>query len=265
MILSALLVVSALVMNGLLQEYMNDASIPKEDRRKVYKYFGSFSRSVVSIFEISFASHAPMCRTIMENVSEWYAVFFLLYKCVVGLSVFKVISGVFLHETFKVCTEDDELMVIQKRRAKKTWTAKMEKLFAHFDDDDDGIITWTEFENVIKHNEEVSHWLSAMDLDITNVERLWHLIDDGDGSLSAPELVTGISKLKGPSRSIDTHHTAQVSERMSVMMKEVHDMVQKLQQQPPVCSFRLNPQAYAPRNESNPTNITATPQHVIVL
>ena len=45
-------------------------------------------------------------------------------------------------------------------------------------------------------------WLSAMDINVNNFERLWMLLDNGDGQLTAEELVRGLGRLRGGAKSI---------------------------------------------------------------
>lgn len=219
-ILATLLLICSLCMSSFIADYLENVDKPG-DKKKVYEYFGTFTRSLVTIFEISFASHVPVCRVLMENVHEAYAIFFMVYKLAVGLSVFKVITGVFLHETFKVCSEDDELMIIQRKRNQQKYTAKMKKLFAKIDERGDGTLSWEEFDQVMR-TDEVRMWLGAMDLDTRHPDRLWRLLDDGDGSLTAPELVKGISHLKGPSKSADMHHLIRELADVQKVVTDIH-------------------------------------------
>merc|ERR1712146_190646 len=46
-------------------------------------------------------------------------------------------------------------------------------------------------------------WLAAQELDASDGEKLFTLLDKGNGHLSALDLVQGVSHLKGASRSID--------------------------------------------------------------
>merc|ERR1719181_650019 len=137
MILFVLCILFALALSSFLADFLEMGEPGNAQYTTVFKYFGTFSRALVSIFEISFASHVPAQRALMENVDETYAWFFVGYKCIVGLSVFKVITGVFLHETFKVCSEDDELMIIQKKRQLKKYIRKMQNLFDKVDESGD--------------------------------------------------------------------------------------------------------------------------------
>ena len=54
---------------------------------QVFLHYGTFTRTFLSMFEILFANWSPPCRVLVENVSEWFSVFFLLYRCVLGFAV----------------------------------------------------------------------------------------------------------------------------------------------------------------------------------
>ena len=41
---------------------------------------GTFTRTFLSMFEIMFANWSPPCRVLVEHVSEWFSIFFLLYR-----------------------------------------------------------------------------------------------------------------------------------------------------------------------------------------
>jgi len=230
----------------------------REQRRQVYKYFGTFTRALVTIFEISFASHVPVCRTVMENVDEGYAIFFLIYKCVVGLSIMKVITGVFLHETFKVCSEDDELMIIQKKRAMEEHKKKMEKLFARVDESGDGVLSKDEFTKVMK-DEWVKTWLSAMDLDTSHVERLWKLVDDGDGNVTAGELVKGVSKLKGAAKSVDMNHIVHEIDSIKAFSKRIFRDVGEMRSNLLIVAGRVEAVGLSERGWLDPAMLLKSP------
>ncbi|CAJ1396819.1 unnamed protein product, partial [Effrenium voratum] len=46
-----------------------------DDQREVYMYFGTFSRALLSLFEMTLANWPPVCRMLMESVSEWWMPF----------------------------------------------------------------------------------------------------------------------------------------------------------------------------------------------
>merc|ERR1712224_582629 len=103
----------------------------------------------------------------------------------------------------------------------------MKQLFSKVDKNGDGDLSWEEFEAVTK-NDWVRTWLSAMDLDITHAERLWRLMDDGDNKMTADELVKGISRLKGPSKSIDLLHLAHEIGLIASLLHDIRETVHKV-------------------------------------
>merc|ERR1712007_302816 len=119
-----------LCLNSLLKDYMKDADNPVYVRRQIFKNFGTYSRTMITMMELTMGNFMPVCTLLIEHVDEMYGHLVLVYKMAVGFAVISVIRGVFLHETFKAASSDDELMVMQKNRAQKSHEKKMMRLFA---------------------------------------------------------------------------------------------------------------------------------------
>merc|ERR1712048_557255 len=111
------------------------------------------------------------------------------------------ISGVFLHETFKVASTDDELMVVQKKRATQKHVMKMKKLLQMADASCDGCIEREELRSVLQ-KPVMRTWLSAMELEVGDADLLFEFLDNGDEKLTAQELIDGVARLKGVARNI---------------------------------------------------------------
>merc|ERR1712232_1055758 len=78
----------ALVLNAILFEsYFTDESQPEEERRFVYQYFGSFTRALLSMFELTLANWPPVTRMLTEKVSEGFMFFCLFHKLTIGFAV----------------------------------------------------------------------------------------------------------------------------------------------------------------------------------
>merc|ERR1719353_1089483 len=97
--------------------YFHDESQPLDERQKLYEYFGTFTRAMLSMFEITLANWPPICRLLSEEVTEWFMVLCVIHKLTIGFAVVGVINGVFMQETFKVASSDDVIMVRQKAKA----------------------------------------------------------------------------------------------------------------------------------------------------
>merc|ERR1711920_568900 len=91
---------------------------------------------------------------------------------------------------------------MEKRRATENYAKKLKTLFDQFDIGGDGAITCDHFEALMKDPEN-RIVMSALGIDPTDVESIFRLLDDGDGSLTAKEFVEGASRIRGQARAID--------------------------------------------------------------
>jgi hypothetical protein len=193
----------ALIMNFALRDYFENDHYPEQVRRDVFKYFGSFSRAMLTMVEMTLAHWPPVCRLLVENVNEWFMLFCLGHKLTIGFAVIGVINGVFLQETFKVSATDDSIMMRAKERDVRVYGAKVSRLFQATDQDGDGVVDSSEFHTVMA-DPEISTWLSTMDLPVRDPVSLFKLLDaDGGGSLNAEEMVRGVLRLRGAAKNVD--------------------------------------------------------------
>jgi len=180
-----------------------DASVATDTQQKIYEYFGTWTRAMLSMFEITLANWPPICRLLTEEVSEWFAVVCLVHKLTVGFAVVGVINGVFMKETFRVAETDDIIMVRQKTRCANLHRKNMQHLFDALDSSGDGRVSKREFRNLAEFP-TVKMWLGSMDLCTDDLDTMFQLIDiNGDGGISFEELMIGVAKLQGSARSID--------------------------------------------------------------
>lgn len=215
----------ALVLSTFLLPYCLDESYPYDDRAEVYRYFGTFSKAMLSMFELTLGNWVPIARILSEKVSEWYTIFTLAFQVVLGFAVIKVITGVFLTETMKVASMDDSIMLKSKERAVRLHKEKMRRLFQHADIDGDGGIDCQEFQELLA-DKEARSWLASMELEIWSEkdgQDLFEMIDDGDGQVTLDELVKGVARLKGQARNVDL---ALLAQRVGDLRREIFTMQQ---------------------------------------
>jgi len=220
-------IAAAMFLSQALESFLTDKSVDVEVRYLVYSYFGSFSRATLSMFEVTLANWAPACRVLVNNVDEWYGAFFVLYKCSVGFSVINVIIGVFLHETFKIAQNDDEVMIMQKNTENATYHEKLFQLFTEADTSGDGLLTKAEFDN-IAHNERVVSYMSALNVDIHELDALFMMMDEGDGKMDFHEFFSGVKRVKGPAKSIDVVHLLYDCQKLGKVLCDVDEKLDTL-------------------------------------
>jgi hypothetical protein len=193
----------ALFLHALLEPYILDEQKPEAARLQIFKFYGTFSRCMLTMFEMTLGNWMPPCRALVENVSEWWMLFSLAHKTVIGFSVVAVITSVFIQETFKAATSDDRIMIMGKERARKTHIKKISALFRHADYNGNGVIDVHEFLNTLADS-GLRTWLAAMGLEVRDNLQFFALLDaNGDGQITVQEFVDGIGRLKGTATSYD--------------------------------------------------------------
>jgi voltage-gated sodium channel len=204
MLLVVVQMLIAFVIFFLLSEaYFKNELYPIEERRKVFEYFGTFSRAMLSMFEMTLANWPPVCRLLVENFSEWFMIFFITHKLTIGFAVIGVINGVFMQETFKVASSDDAIMMRSKEREVRTYSEKMKRLFVAADESGDGMVDFEEFRSICD-DAEIRTWLSSMEIPVRDPEILFRLWDVSEkGELSADDMIRGALKLRGAAKTVD--------------------------------------------------------------
>jgi len=194
----------ALIVGQILNvTYFANGSGTIEGKHAIYEYFGTFSRSLMSVFELTLANWTPVTRLLSEEVSEWFMFFCVLHKLTIGFAVIGVINGVFMQETFKVASTDDVIMVRQKEKAMERHRKNMEELFHGLDSSGDGHVNLEEFCELANYP-TVKAWLASMEIRTDDLDTMYHLMDsDGSGGITFEEMLHGMETLKGHARSVD--------------------------------------------------------------
>jgi hypothetical protein len=190
-------------LNQLLAIVIYDESVDSELREDVFEYFGSFSTTMITMFEITLANWVNVCRMLMK-VSEWYGILIVIYRCMFCFAVVKVIQAVFIAETNKLVAADDEVKLRNKAKAQKAGLKKMQTLFKELDSSD-GRVSREEFTTFFGDPKVKIYANTFLDLESHDPVELFSLLDEGeeDGSISMESLFSGLSKLKGPAKSRD--------------------------------------------------------------
>eukprot|EP00439_Symbiodinium_sp_Y106_P077021 s62_g16.t1 len=180
-----------------------DVHEPEERRQEVYKYYGTFTIAVLTLFEVFFANWAPACRVLVENISEWYSLLFLIYRCGIGFAVINVVNAVFVQQTMQVAKGDEEVLLLEKQKAEEKYMKNVGKIFQTLDTSGDGLLSWAEFE-VLLQDRKLKFLLDKLEIAAGDLKTLFDLLDDtGDGEISVEEFLEGITRFKGAAKSLD--------------------------------------------------------------
>jgi len=202
-IVAAYMLMSSLFVCQTVQEYMRDDGNPIDDRKWVEENYGSASKALWSMFEITFSGGWPTWVTpLVEKVSLFYAFYFAVYVGGVVFAVIRIITALFLKDTLAVAANDEEMMLQRKAAERAQFATKLNELYRTADTTGDGMIDWSEFRVLLEYP-EAKALFSSIEFDTHEMESLFKLLDDGDGQVSFEEFLSGILRMKGTARSQD--------------------------------------------------------------
>ncbi|CAE7295901.1 SCN11A, partial [Symbiodinium sp. CCMP2456] len=232
--------VAGMILSTLTVDFIKDDSKPSEVRGDVFLYYGTFSRTTLSMFEILFANWSPCCRILVENVSEWFSLFFLLYRCVLGFAILNVVNSVFVQQTMKTASSDEELAFKQKQRDAELYTKKVRKLFQTMDASGDGAINLEEFAKLVQ-SPKLRFWMSQLELEYHDLLSLFEFLDNGDGQITLTEFIEGAARrsgcchfircIKGSAKALDIWR---METKVEVLFEEVLGLLRKHGEMPPL-------------------------------
>merc|ERR1711920_304311 len=113
-------------------------------------YFGTYTRSMLSMFELTLANWPIICRFLVDEIHEVLGVFCVLYKLSIGFALIGVINGVFIQESFSVATNDEFIMVRKRMRQMKQHAERITRLFQLADENGDGMLSKDELEDMLE-------------------------------------------------------------------------------------------------------------------
>lgn len=202
-LLGVCMMMGSLVMGNLLQEFIKDPNEDEEWRLWVWTYYGTAYRAMYTMYELTFAGNWPTrARPVLENVDHSYALFYVVYVTFIVFAVIRVITAVFLRETLEAANNDAELIVQERLRQKAKYVKKLEGIFVAMDESGDGMLTEEEMTELLMDH-RVQAYLSSMDLDLSEGEALFRLLQNGEGMVTYEDFIDGVMRCKGPAKAID--------------------------------------------------------------
>jgi len=213
--------VAGLILSTLCRDFLLDETADLDIREEVFRYYGTFSRTFLTMFEILFANWGPPCRVLVDQYSEWFTLFFLTYRCVLGFAVLNVVNAVFVQQTMKTASSDEELAFKQKEKDTASYIRKVKKLFQTVDASGDGAINLQEFSKLVQ-SPKLKFWLSQLELEYHDMLSLFEFLDNGDGEITLMEFVEGASRLRGNAKTLDIWR---VETKLEVLFEEVLNAV----------------------------------------
>jgi len=205
--------IAGMFLGQMVQAFIGDETADIDARKAVYRYYGTFTKTQFTMFEITHVNYSSAARVLVDNISEWWCWFFVVYRCLVAFAFLQVIRSVFIQMTLKVADRDKDLVIHNKRASLRELHSKLGDIFNLLELDGDGAMSFDEFVHQL-NKDSTKIWLSALDIDVSDPEGLFELLDlKGNGEVALAEFIFGAAQLRGPAQSRDLFHLQTLVER----------------------------------------------------
>jgi len=210
-----------MVLSQVLTLYIQDESQDLKNRLEVFHYFGTFTQSMITMFEITLANWVPCCRTLNRAVSEWFSLFFILYRCMFCFGIVKILTAVFITTTNRAVATDDECALRRQDMEFNALSAKLADLFHEIDTNKDGAINRHEIA-ALREDPLIKKWARSLEIPIHQLDDVFEIIDtDADGAISLDEFLTFTQLVRIGSSKLD-------SMRVILMLKSLCQKLDRL-------------------------------------
>eukprot|EP00931_Biecheleriopsis_adriatica_P003422 TRINITY_DN10502_c0_g1_i3.p1 TRINITY_DN10502_c0_g1~~TRINITY_DN10502_c0_g1_i3.p1 ORF type:complete len:657 (+),score=115.21 TRINITY_DN10502_c0_g1_i3:84-2054(+) len=169
-------------------------------------YFGSLAVAMYTLF-LSIAggidwgdAAAPMLA-----LGTPLGILFCMYIAFAVLCVLNIITGVFVENANRLCSTDEEMVLLEQMEERRKWFAEVRCLFESADEESDGTIDASRFIERMK-DVRMQAWMRKLGVQVEayTAEALFHLLDfDGDGLLGFDEFAEALESIHGSAKSID--------------------------------------------------------------
>ncbi|CAJ1408873.1 unnamed protein product [Effrenium voratum] len=149
-LLGVFMTMGALMMGNLLQAFITDEALLLDDRKWLWERYGTAFRATYTLFDV--------------------------YITVVVFAVIRVISAVFLKDTFDAAQNDAENQVTDKMRVKAQYVNKLHAIFQAIDESGTGMITQERLVSILE-NPKVAAYFETLGVDVHEGRALFHLLD----------------------------------------------------------------------------------------
>jgi len=230
-LLGIVMLMAALFLCSSLHDVMHDRAIDWETRKWLNRMYGTSARSFYTVFELTFSGGWPnYARPLVEDVSPWFAAFFIVYIVTIVFALFRIISALFLRDTLALAADDAHLAVQQKMTQKEKSAQQMLEFFTAADVSGDGVLSQEEFDNILR-DEKVKAWLSLMGLDVHETSELFTLISNNTGCVDREQFVEGMLRLKGQARAEDVLQIVHSNRKIAADLTALKRVIARSQSQ----------------------------------
>ena len=193
---------------------------------QVFQYFGSVWQTTLSLY-MTMASGDDWSKfyNALADLGGIYHYIFLLYTFVFGLSIFNVLTGVFVDRAVAAAIPDREQQILEERRRLWQQKNKLREIFDCMDSDADGRISEQEFSMCMRDPDMVAY-LSTANVSVRDARYFFRLLCEDDRHVDIDRFVHGCMAMKGSATALDM-------QKQLYHIKELEQILRRWEQRQP--------------------------------
>jgi hypothetical protein len=197
--------------------------------QEIHTLYGSLLRSMMTLFltisgglEWSKAA-GPLVKL---GTGTLYGIIWTAYIAFMVFGMLNVLTGIFVEQAMNAMANDKDNMIQSQLDERDSLIRTIEKVFKDSDTDGSGEVTEQEMDLLLDDPELIAY-LNAIGIDHSEAKGLFTLLDDdGSGSVSIEEFVTGFLRLKGGAKAVDMVTLMYENRKI---FKKINKVVQEVQ------------------------------------
>jgi len=229
-LLTGIMVLSSIFVVQVLSTYIQDENLSHEMRLLLFTNFGSFSRGMLTMFEITIpglGGWGSVVHIVIDEVDPAFGIFFTFYVAVVCFASLRVISALFIKQTMLIASSDDETVLQERMRQKGRYVYTLRQAFNDVaPKQHHGSVNEEEFQIIMK-DRRVINCLTVLECEITNVSKLFMLLDSGSGRINCDEFLAGMFHMKGGAKSMDVVTLIYETQKITRIAQDIHQRFSK--------------------------------------
>lgn len=196
------------------------------DLEELQESWGTVTKSMFSLYKVMFGGKewGNLYET-MSVLNTGCQIGLLVFVCFTYVALLNTVTAVFIQVAFLRTENDRELSVQRELDDKRDFLQTMKQIFSELDQDNSGIIQFDELHEQL-NNQEIGAYFSRLGVDCSEVEKLFHLLDeDGSKSIDKEEFMYGCLRLRGAAKSLDL---AILHSQLSFAIKAIQELDQSM-------------------------------------
>eukprot|EP00440_Ansanella_granifera_P065247 gb/GFBE01070756.1/.p1 GENE.gb/GFBE01070756.1/~~gb/GFBE01070756.1/.p1 ORF type:complete len:541 (+),score=98.37 gb/GFBE01070756.1/:1-1623(+) len=188
--------------------------------QKVHLLFGNVIYSSYTLLMV--ALNGISWGEVTDVSIEINRIFTLILFCYITFSVIAVLNvftGVFVDEALETKRSQLDVQIEQQIRAKQDFVDKLKAFFVVIDADGDGTVDLVEIQEMLQ-DENMAAYFELLGFEKRDADKMFELLDqDGSGSVSVVEFLSGCERISGAAKGLDIHLLLTEARRTSLLLK----------------------------------------------